>query len=228
MATEAQIAANRRNAQASTGPRTPEGKAASSRNATTLGLYSHAGYVRPDETDLYLEFCAGYQHALAPEGAIEHTLAAEIMHAAWRLRRCSIVESGWSTNTGTADNFLDPMEDRIFGPIQDSIDRSRARNHRILHRAMTELRLIQTERHFRAQALRDELLPDDFDATKLGLATCKIVARGPRLGPSVNRTQSVPRNSPCICGSGLKYKRCCGQNAPAILSVTAINNDRAA
>ena len=212
MASPAQALANRANAQHSTGPRTEEGKARSARNATTLGLYSHAGYVRPDETDLYLEFCAGYQHALAPEGAIEHTLAAEIMHAAWRLRRCSIVESGWSTNTGTADNFLDPMEDRIFGPIQDSIDRSRARNHRILHRAMTELRRIQTERH-----LRDELLPDDFDATKLGLASCKIK----------NQTQSIPgkaRNSPCTCGSGIKYKRCCGRNArnsPSLLQSAA-------
>ena len=40
MATEKQIAANRRNALKSTGPRTPEGKSASSRNATVTGLFS--------------------------------------------------------------------------------------------------------------------------------------------------------------------------------------------
>ena len=38
MASERQIAANRLNAQASPGPRTAEGKAASSRNALTHGL----------------------------------------------------------------------------------------------------------------------------------------------------------------------------------------------
>lgn len=27
----------------------------------------------------------------------------------------------------------------------------------------------------------------------------------------------VGRNSPCPCGSGKKYKRCCGVNAPPIL-----------
>jgi len=44
-----------------------------------------------------------------------------------------MVESGWSNNTaGTDDHPLDPMEDRIFGAIQDSIDRSRVRNHRII------------------------------------------------------------------------------------------------
>ena len=38
MTTESQILANRRNALASTGPRTPEGKSISSGNATKHGL----------------------------------------------------------------------------------------------------------------------------------------------------------------------------------------------
>jgi len=29
--------------------------------------------------------------------------------------------------------------------------------------------------------------------------------------------QQVGRNSPCPCGSGKKYKRCCGVSAPPIL-----------
>ncbi|MGC4049437.1 MAG: SEC-C metal-binding domain-containing protein [Paludibaculum sp.] len=28
---------------------------------------------------------------------------------------------------------------------------------------------------------------------------------------------STPRNAPCPCGSGEKYKRCCGRHAPAVL-----------
>jgi hypothetical protein len=40
MSTEAQILANRRNAQKSTGPRTPQGKAAVSQNAVKLGLFA--------------------------------------------------------------------------------------------------------------------------------------------------------------------------------------------
>ncbi|MCC6586109.1 MAG: SEC-C domain-containing protein [Bryobacterales bacterium] len=31
----------------------------------------------------------------------------------------------------------------------------------------------------------------------------------------------VGRNSPCPCGSGQKYKRCCGVNAPPILNYAA-------
>jgi uncharacterized protein YchJ len=32
---------------------------------------------------------------------------------------------------------------------------------------------------------------------------------------------SMPRNAPCPCGSGLKYKRCCGRHAPPVLSQAA-------
>jgi len=30
------------------------------------------------------------------------------------------------------------------------------------------------------------------------------------------RTQLTPRNAPCTCGSGEKYKRCCGKDAPPV------------
>ena len=48
MATAAQIAANRLNVQKSTGPRTPEGKAASSSNALKHGMDA-ASIVIPGE-----------------------------------------------------------------------------------------------------------------------------------------------------------------------------------
>ena len=31
--------------------------------------------------------------------------------------------------------------------------------------------------------------------------------------PVVNSTRKVGRNEPCPCGSGKKYKQCCGKNA---------------
>ena len=89
MATEAQTAANRRNAESSTGPRTKEGKSRSSRNAVTFGIYSASDFVLPEDNSLYHHFCENFRKEPKPEGPFEQTLAAEIVHAAWRLRRCS-------------------------------------------------------------------------------------------------------------------------------------------
>jgi uncharacterized protein YecA (UPF0149 family) len=32
------------------------------------------------------------------------------------------------------------------------------------------------------------------------------------------KTTLIPRSAPCPCKSGEKYKRCCGKNAPPVLS----------
>ena len=233
MATEAQIAANRRNAQFSTGPRTVEGKARVSRNAAIFGIYSTGDVVRPEEEPIYHLFCEGFQQDLAPEGAMETTLAAEIVHAAWRLRRC------------TTEAAIDVQSD-----AQNSIDRARTQALRHFQRATAELRRLQTERQ-----IRNETVPEDFDASTLGLASCKDMAPvlksdlrrqlllhkleeteratavteaiyaplppAVQTIPVVAESAPIPRGAPCPCGSGAKYKRCCGPNAPAVLSPAA-------
>jgi SEC-C motif-containing protein len=223
MATEAQTAANRRNAESSTGPRTKEGKSRSSRNAVTFGIYSAADFVLPEDNGLYRHFCQDFQKELNPEGPFEQTLAAEIVHAAWRLRRCSVIESNMVDPE--CDFQLDPMANLAFARTQGAVDRARAQSHRNLYRATAELRRLQTERQARVESLAKE-----FDTHHLGgLASFKkppvaaAVTPEPPETPAAKRTQSGPpdptqiaRSQPCPCGSGVKYKRCCGRNAPGL------------
>ena len=78
MATEAQIEANRRNAQHSTGPRTEAGKANSSRNATKFGLFSTNNCVLPGEEEFYDHFCHTIWDSLVPVGSIEELTAGNL------------------------------------------------------------------------------------------------------------------------------------------------------
>src|ERR1017187_1237975 len=89
MATQAQIDANLRNAQHSTGPKTEAGKANSSRNAIRFGLFSTNNCVLPGEEDIYDHLCHSLWDELAPVGAIEEVTAAEYVRAIWLLRRCA-------------------------------------------------------------------------------------------------------------------------------------------
>jgi hypothetical protein len=87
MATPAQIAANRRNALKSTGPRTAAGKAASSRNALQHGLAAWAAVVLGEDPADLARFRAELVAALAPRDGREEVLAEVAAEAAWRLRR---------------------------------------------------------------------------------------------------------------------------------------------
>ena len=55
MATEAQTAANRRNAQNSTGPKTAAGKARSRRNAEKHGLYAESTVIAGESSSEFAD-----------------------------------------------------------------------------------------------------------------------------------------------------------------------------
>jgi hypothetical protein len=145
--TPAQLAANTINAQSSTGPRTPEGLSASSKNATTNGLYAHHDFIRPGEEPLYEELNSSLFHDLVPIGMLECNLVDEIRRAMWRLRRCRLVEESFST-LGTDD----PMQVESQAKLQTSVDRARSQAHRLLHKCTAELSKLQTERIYRNEA----------------------------------------------------------------------------
>jgi len=93
MATQAQIIANRRNAQKSTGPRTSQGKAAVSHNAVKHGLSARQAVISSEsqaEFDLYREQMLV---ELAPESPMESMLAERIVNLSWRLKRASRIQN---------------------------------------------------------------------------------------------------------------------------------------
>jgi len=172
MLTDAKIAANQANAQHSTGPRTPEGKAAVSQNSVTLGLFSARDLVRPEDQSEYDELRAGLEAELCPATTMERTHAMEILHASWRLRRCAVVEAGLLEST--IQSGLDPMEDKAdSGVTQSAIDRARAHARNNLRRASEDLSRLQTERRLRA-----ELETQTADAPKTeGLASHQNITK---------------------------------------------------
>jgi hypothetical protein len=93
-----QIEANRRNAQKSTGPKTPQGRAVSKMNALKHGLLAQTVVVRghklKESKSEFKKLCQEYYLYLAPVGPLEEMLVNQIVQAAWRLRRVRTAESG--------------------------------------------------------------------------------------------------------------------------------------
>jgi hypothetical protein len=93
MTSTARAAANAANASLSTGPRTDEGKARSSRNAVKHGLTSRQLVIAPGQEDEFAELHDSLLAQLAPEGAIEMSLFNLLLHAAWNLQRFRTLEA---------------------------------------------------------------------------------------------------------------------------------------
>ena len=95
MASQKQLEANRRNAQKSAGPKTPEGKAVVSRNGITHGLTSLRAIVLGIENkDEFRELLDRFRSQHNPDGVIEDFLVLQMAVAAWRLRRITRIETG--------------------------------------------------------------------------------------------------------------------------------------
>ena len=143
MSSAAQLAANAANAQHSTGPRTPEGKARSSQNATRHGLTSTRLIVREDEREEFEQLQTSLLEEVHPEGALEQDVFTQLLHASWNLRRFRRLE---------AEQFVDgvdPLADPNREKEMDRLARYQARIERSYYRALKELRALQTNRMIR-------------------------------------------------------------------------------
>jgi hypothetical protein len=224
MATESQINANRENAKLSSGPKTEEGKAKSSRNNTKFGLFATNNCVQPEEKEDYENFSTALWTTLAPADPVEEVTAAEFVRNAWRLRRCAMAEgtlgeivarfqASQNKARGTDHPTADPMIYPAYLPTQNAIDRARTSAQSGMRRAKADLDKMQTARR-KAQPPVMQVEPNPVPAKPE-----KTEAEKP--APTI-RTQSHPpkpsqqeRSSLCPCNSGREFTDCCAASEGA-------------
>ena len=130
MSTVAQIQANQSNAQASTGPRTAEGKSAVSQNAQKHGLTATNPVICSlEEQAAFNALLAAYQYELHPYTPSEQTIFKQLVTAAWNIDRCHRLEAELAQSSG-----IDPLIDESASKTLDRIETYRSRAERLFHR----------------------------------------------------------------------------------------------
>jgi hypothetical protein len=94
MTTPERIETNQKNANQSTGPATPEGRAVVAANALRHGLFSDQAVLPNEDAEGKLEFAAALRAQLKPVTATEYFWVERIITSSWRLCRAARVESG--------------------------------------------------------------------------------------------------------------------------------------
>jgi hypothetical protein len=139
---ERKRAANIANAQKSTGPRTPEGKARSSRNALKHGRYaSPITAVAPatrTERDVYQRLMADFVDRFQPRDPIEQMLLERLALAYLRTLRASYAESGAAHSLFKSADL--GFADTIPNTFRAILDYDAAAERSVL-RTLRELRL---------------------------------------------------------------------------------------
>jgi hypothetical protein len=87
MATERQIEANRANAQKSTGPQTPEGKAKSSMNRLTHGFFSPSAIIPGEDGAILMALINDLKAEFEPATTTEEILVEKMAQAQWLTQR---------------------------------------------------------------------------------------------------------------------------------------------
>ena len=88
MSTTAQILANQENARHSTGPLTPEGKAASSQNNFRHGLRGKFLIMPTEDPQEYADLVEAFHAEHQPATITEQLLVERMAESEWRSRRC--------------------------------------------------------------------------------------------------------------------------------------------
>ncbi len=197
----AKLAANRENAQFSTGPTTPEGKAVSSRNALSDGLYDQSeDPVLPWENrERFERLKAAMLERLAPADEEEMLHALNYINATWRLYRIQTLERRynieWRDNPDQLSRKLNQLRlgERHLLRVRDDaalqLDRlqegrrlregvpdraqglDRGSDHQLDQAAEEELDLVDALHLDALLATVDQLSEEDIDILCLGLPT---------------------------------------------------------
>ncbi len=150
----AQFLANRQNAKLSTGPRTSDGKAASSQNATQHGLCARGLIILPGQQEAFDKLESELKQSLVPVGGLQELIFKRILTAAWNLHRCEQAEY----EIYRLDKQLnrDPLLGNSFECLT-RVHRYAREAENSMYKGMRELAKLQTEAEFRCQDAQSQV-----------------------------------------------------------------------
>ena len=138
MISEKKLEANRRNAQFSTGPTSPEGRKAVSRNAVTHGLRARHVVTLAERPAEFLELWADLEAEWDPQTHTERFLVEQMAVIQWKLDRWEAVESAAMLQSTTVcltfHNFEEYKTEDGMVRIPDTMDKREDRVNRTLDR----------------------------------------------------------------------------------------------
>src|SRR5437762_11963832 len=148
MATTKQIEANRRNALQSTGPKTPEGKAAVRLDALRHGLRARTVVLPGEKPEEFQQLCDDLETEWSPKSRTEQFYVEQMAVSQWKLNRMEMAERSVFAQTSDPETQV---------PLLNSLWQSQNRAEPAYARAQRDL---ERPQHSRSAPPRSQETPD--------------------------------------------------------------------
>ena len=149
--------------------------------------------------------------------AKEQEIGSEQMRELERVVMLKVVDEKWMNHIDSMDELKNGIGLRAYGQ-KDPVVQYRLEGFDMFDEMINDIKYDVTKilMHIRSQG--ETKRQETVKITGAALEAIHSVDGGAKIGTDVDRTirnegPKVGRNDPCPCGSGKKYKNCCGRNA---------------
>jgi len=176
----------------------------------TFGISLTTDYLQKKEKEeLYEDI---YQLILNKYKEKETRIGSEQMRFLERMIYLQIIDSRWKDHLLVMDNLKEGITLRAYGQ-RNPIDEYKHESYLAFLDTLHSVREGVIDFIFKAELQSAPSLPreTDFSSQKLVHEDFSALAKTSNPVSSVRRGRKIGRNEPCPCGSGKKYKHCCGR-----------------
>ena len=146
----------------------------------------------------------------------EQEIGQDEMRELERVVMLKVVDEKWMNHIDSMDELKNGIGLRAYGQ-KDPVDQYRLEGFDMFEEMVNDIKVDVTKilMHIRQQG--ETQRQETVKITGAALEAIHSVDGGAKIGTDVDRTvrnegPKIGRNDPCPCGSGKKYKNCCGRN----------------
>ena len=146
----------------------------------------------------------------------EEEITSDQMRELERIVMLKVVDEKWMDHIDNMDELKNGIGLRAYGQ-KDPVVQYRLEGFDMFDEMIENIKLDVTKILMHIRAAGDTKRHETVKITGAALEAIHSVDGGAKIGTNVDRTvrnegPKIGRNDPCPCGSGKKYKNCCGRN----------------
>ena len=173
-------------------------------------------YIKENKADFQAITNELEKRAMEKYAAKEEEIGTDEMRELERVVMLKVVDEKWMDHIDSMDELKNGIGLRAYGQ-KDPVVQYRLEGFNMFEEMINDIKVDVTKILMHIRAKGEAKRQETVKITGAALEAIHSIDGGSKIGTDVDRTiknegPKIGRNDPCPCGSGKKYKNCCGKN----------------